>query len=58
MLNGSDALIGVARRPDGTLLAYVNLDQEYEDALDDNGCVPDALGRHSAFRSGEEPGKS
>ncbi|AWK87376.1 aminoglycoside 3-N-acetyltransferase [Azospirillum thermophilum] len=46
MLNGPDALIGAildAVGPRGTLLAYVNWDAQYEDALDEEGMLPPAL---------------
>ena len=49
MLNGPDALIDAvldAVGPAGTLLCYVNWDQQYEDALDSAGRVPDALKAH------------
>lgn len=43
MLNGPDALIGAILDViggTGTLLCYVNWDQQYEDALDERGYVP------------------
>jgi len=46
MLNGPDTLIEALQDilgPQGTLLCYVNWDQQYEDALDEDGRVPDAL---------------
>ncbi|MGF7218193.1 aminoglycoside 3-N-acetyltransferase [Spirosoma lacussanchae] len=46
MLHGPDALIGAlldAVGPAGTLLCYVNWDQQYEDAVTDTGHVPNAL---------------
>ncbi|HEX6545486.1 MAG TPA: aminoglycoside 3-N-acetyltransferase [Bryobacteraceae bacterium] len=46
MLNGPDALIGAildVAGPTGTLLCYVNWDEQYSHAVDNQGCVPDAL---------------
>lgn len=46
MLNGPDALIGAILDvigPTGTLLSYVNWDQQYEDALDEQGYLPAEL---------------
>lgn len=46
MLNGPDTLIDAILDvigPDGTLLCYVNWEQQYEDALDENGRLPDSL---------------
>ncbi|GAB3766543.1 aminoglycoside 3-N-acetyltransferase [Spirosoma pomorum] len=46
LINGPDTLIGAlidVLGPDGTLLCYVNWDQQYEDALDERGRLPDSL---------------
>ncbi|AQG80841.1 aminoglycoside 3-N-acetyltransferase [Spirosoma montaniterrae] len=49
MLNGPDTLIDALLDtvgPTGTLLCYVNWEQQYEDALDEEGRIPDALKPH------------
>jgi aminoglycoside 3-N-acetyltransferase len=46
MINGPDTLIGAILDvvgPDGTLLSYVDWDPQYEDAVDQEGRVPEAL---------------
>lgn len=49
VLGGADGVIAALRRvigPAGTLLAYVNWDEYYEDALDADGRLADALKPH------------
>ena len=49
VLGGPDTLIGALRDavgPVGTLLCYVNWEQQYEDALDPHGRLPEALKPH------------
>jgi aminoglycoside 3-N-acetyltransferase len=46
LVNGPDTLIDAlldVLGPDGTLLCYVNWEQQYEDALDEQGRLPDSL---------------
>jgi aminoglycoside 3-N-acetyltransferase len=46
LVNGPDTLIDALLDvvgPNGTLLCYVNWEQQYEDALDENGHLPDSL---------------
>ena len=46
IINGPDSLIGAILDVigcEGTLLCYVNWEQQYEDALDETGHVPDSL---------------
>lgn len=49
MLGGPDTLIEALLDvvgPEGTLLCYLNWEQQYEDALDEEGRLPDALKPH------------
>jgi aminoglycoside 3-N-acetyltransferase len=46
LVNGPDTLIDAlldVLGPDGTLLCYVNWEQQYEDALDEEGQLPESL---------------